>query len=724
MSALKELTVRHDGVWLWLPILLLLWCLPVAPAQASDEAQPQLSIEQHIQQLFPKATRIEPKQADYPVYPVYQLNELLGYAYESRDISDLPGFSGKPLSLLIGISAIGEFVGVRVLDHHEPVFLHGLGPQPLLDFVGQYQGNSLTDHIVIDSSKGDGSTTEGVVYFDGVSKATVSVIIINDVVLSSALKVARHKLEGFAQPPAARALMDLYQPLDWQGLLDKGYVDHWRLDINAAERALGTSLDSYPSLREPDPDEAFSEIWYSYINAPSIGRNLLGDDGYNKLMASLKPDQQVMVVMSNGLFTHVPDDFKPGTVPSRLALEQGGLSVEMRDMNALGGTIQLQVAGLPEFEQANLFAVGGNAGFNPGAPSQLVLNLQLPRNHLVTDHAHFEAPVSFPPELFEFIEVDDSANQRAPLWVGLWKDRWLSITLVSIALVLLTALFVWQRYLTRFPKLLHRFRWGFLFFTLFYLGFYAQGQLSVVNIYTLFLNIVDGFDLNIFLLDPVIFILWSYTFVSLFIWGRGLFCGWLCPFGALQEMASWLGKKLGFRQYKVPDTIHRKLILLKYPILLGLVATAFGSLTLAERLAEIEPFKTSITLYFDRYWPFVLYAVALVVGSMFIHKFYCRYLCPLGAGLAVLGKLRLFSWLDRVDMCGTPCQLCSHRCEIKAIKKTGEIDYNECIQCLECVVILHDPQQCVSSITEQKKAQRQQRQSANKEETNTLIATG
>jgi len=201
----------------------------------------------------------------------------------------------------------------------------------------------------------------------------------------------------------------------------------------------------------------------------------------------------------------------------------------------------------------------------------------------------------------------------------------------------------------------HRFRWGFLAFTLFFIGFYAQGQLSVVNIYTLLLALWEGFSLDVFLLDPILFILWTYVFITLFIWGRGLFCGWLCPFGALQEMAAWLGQKLKIRQVKIPEHWHRRLILIKYPVLLILLASAFYSLTLAERLAEVEPFKTSITLMFVRYWPFVAYALGLLVTGMFIHKFYCRYLCPLGAGLAILGRLRLFSWLERVELCGNPC---------------------------------------------------------------------
>jgi NosR/NirI family nitrous oxide reductase transcriptional regulator len=106
---------------------------------------------------------------------------------------------------------------------------------------------------------------------------------------------------------------------------------------------------------------------------------------------------------------------------------------------------------------------------------------------------------------------------------------------------------------------------------------------------------------------------------------------------------------------------------------------------------------------FVRHWPFVLYAVALLLLGMFIHKFYCRYLCPLGAGLAVLGRFRLFSWLKRIDRCGKPCQHCKNECGINAIRKDGRIDYDECIQCLECVVILRDPNQCVDAIIRNKK---------------------
>lgn len=691
-------------------LFLLFFCLFPTAAQAGESDIRREVIEE----LFPSATVIGEKQEDVPVWPVYQLQELLGYAYESTDLSRLQGFAGKPIRMMIGLDTQGRFTGVKVLDHHEPVFLHGLGEEPLFEFVDQYEGRSLREQIIVQSSNSprSGKTAEGdLVYFDGVSKATVSVLIINDTVLSSALKVARQKLEAFAQAAPTRARSDFFEPLGWQGLIERGYVGHATVSASDVEQELERPLTDYPADLAPGEEEAFTELFFAYMNSPMVGRNLLGDDGYRRFMDRLGQNDQVLMVASRGVFPHVGADFTPGSSPDRIGLAQNNLAVEMRDLNWLDQNLHLKPEGVPEFTAVNLFRVGGNAGFNPGAESTLKLHIELARNHLISDTATFNMPVAFNSDLFETVAVTTPPEStREPVWVGLWKERWWQIALLLAGLTVLTAFFARQRALSRHPRLVHRFRWGFLCFTLFFIGFYAQGQLSVVNIYTLLLALWDGFSLDVFLLDPVIFILWTYTFITLFIWGRGLFCGWLCPFGALQEMAAWLGQKLRFPQVRIPEHWHRRLIILKYPILLGLVGTAFYSLTLAEQLAEIEPFKTSITLLFWRYWPFVAYAVGLLVIGMFIHKFYCRYLCPLGAGLAVLGRFRLFSWLERIDRCGKPCQHCKNECGINAIRKDGRIDYDECIQCLECVVILRDENQCVDSIIRNKQQQKQRLQ--------------
>ncbi|MFV0298024.1 MAG: 4Fe-4S binding protein, partial [Hyphomicrobiaceae bacterium] len=105
-------------------------------------------------------------------------------------------------------------------------------------------------------------------------------------------------------------------------------------------------------------------------------------------------------------------------------------------------------------------------------------------------------------------------------------------------------------------------------------------------------------------------------------------------------------------------------------------------------------FKTAIILRFAREWPFILYAVALLTVGLFVERFFCRYLCPLGAALAIPGRLRMFDWLRRYRECGNPCDRCSVECPVQAIHPEGNINPNECIQCLHCQELYHDDHRC------------------------------
>jgi NosR/NirI family nitrous oxide reductase transcriptional regulator len=152
--------------------------------------------------------------------------------------------------------------------------------------------------------------------------------------------------------------------------------------------------------------------------------------------------------------------------------------------------------------------------------------------------------------------------------------------------------------------------------------------------------------------------------------------------------------------------VHDRLWGIKYLILLVLFGISLQSLGTAERYAEVEPFKTAITLRFDREWPFVLYALGLVAISVFNCKFFCKYLCPLGAALAVPAKLRLVDWLRRRRECGNPCQICANECEIQAIHTTGEINPNECHYCMDCQVIYWDDRKCPPLVDRRKRREK------------------
>ena len=695
------LKVRSDSAHSFCKLLGLLLVLLI-PLKASPISFVEEDLPQLIQEIFPRATVIGEKEKDYPVWPVYQLQELLGYAYLSNDWVDLPGFSGDRINLLIGLGADGHYQDIRVFHHHEPIFLHGLGPQPMLDFIDQFKGHLVTERIIVGSkSRDEGSANTA--YFDGVTKATVSVIVINDTILSSALQVARSKLADFAAKPRSFPKMDYFEPLSWEELLQQELVRKFTITREMAEKALGQSLASYPdSVFSDTGSREHIEIYYAYLNPPTIGRNFLGDEEYERLMTAMKPSWHALAIMSEGFFSYIEENFKPGTIPSRISVEQNGLNVPIRDFNFYNAKPVQLGAAVPRFGNLEIFTIVPQSGFDPGSPITLNLNLSLQRNHLITDRTVFADNYEIPGRLLTVPEVREIAKPLPP-WARIWLARLPLVGILLVALTLLTVFLVRQHRLTESASQFHRFRWGFLFFTLFFIGFYAQGQLSVVNIYTLLLEIFNGFDLEVFLLDPIIFILWFYTFITLFVWGRGIFCGWLCPFGVLQEMAGWLAEKFSISQIRISDRTHRILLKFKYLILISLLGLAFYSLRLAEIFAEVEPFKTSITLLFIRSWPFVVYSIALLFVSLFIHKFYCRYLCALGAGLAILGKFHRFEWLTRRSECGKPCQVCRHRCGINAIARNGDIDYDECIQCLECLVVYQDQNQCAPQMLANKK---------------------
>jgi NosR/NirI family nitrous oxide reductase transcriptional regulator len=195
-------------------------------------------------------------------------------------------------------------------------------------------------------------------------------------------------------------------------------------------------------------------------------------------------------------------------------------------------------------------------------------------------------------------------------------------------------------------------------------------------------------------LEPLIFILWCGTAVSLLFWGRGPFCGWLCPYGAAQELINRFAKFVGIRQINIPFQWHERIWPLKYVIFLSLLGLSFYEIAMAERFAEVEPFKTAIMLRFARDWPFVAWAVAMLLASLFIERFFCRYLCPLGAALAIPGRMRMFDWLKRRKQCGFECQLCAKECTVQAIHPLGQINPNECIYCMQCQVTYWDDHKC------------------------------
>jgi len=283
-------------------------------------------------------------------------------------------------------------------------------------------------------------------------------------------------------------------------------------------------------------------------------------------------------------------------------------------------------------------------------------------------------------------EIDD--------WITSWQSRRGHIAILLTGLVVLSVALIAQLRFSANSIHMRRLRTLYLVFTVGFIGWIAQGQLTIVNITAATEAFSSHGDLSFMMNDPMTVILWLFVGVSLMVWGRGTFCGWLCPFGALQELISLIANALGHKQRRLRAALDAKLKWVKYIILIALMVSLYVAPPMAELLVEIEPFKTAISLYFVRDWPYVLWALFCLTLSIFIYRGYCRYICPLGAALAAMGFLRFWSWIPRRNECGTPCQSCRHRCEYQAISPAGKIDYQECFQCLDCVSIYQDTERC------------------------------
>ena len=219
--------------------------------------------------------------------------------------------------------------------------------------------------------------------------------------------------------------------------------------------------------------------------------------------------------------------------------------------------------------------------------------------------------------------------------------------------------------------------------------------MSIVTVLGVVRGLASGQSLAFLLYDPFSLLIWFVVFLSFLAWGRGFFCGWLCPFGAMQELLHHAGRFLHLPQIRVPERFDRLLVRMKYAVLAGLVSLAFLQPAWLDAAVEVEPFKTAVTTYFQREWYFVAYCSGLLLLSMVFFKGFCRYLCPLGAVMAIGGLLRLRSWIPRRPACGSPCQLCRVKCNYNAIRPSGAVRYDECFQCLDCVTIHDDEQVCV-----------------------------
>jgi NosR/NirI family nitrous oxide reductase transcriptional regulator len=701
--------------------LLLLALLLTLPAHAArlGEFLPRVPPGE----IFPGADRIGPPQGEPPLAPAYVGDRMLGYVYLNADVTDATGYSGKPIHILVAIDTEGVIRGLRLVEHKEPIVLIGIPERRVVEAI-----NGLVGAAMAPVSAGLARPPQP----DIVSGATVTVLVMADSVVRSAVRLIRAGRLGSAPGPAAPPVPAPTATLtpgpgevrDWESLLGDGSVRRLSLSIADVNEAFARSGNQGAADNpEPgDPDETFIDLYAAPVSVPTIGRSLLGDAGYERLAQRLRPGQQAILVAGEGVYSFKGSGYVRGGIFDRIELIQDGRALRFRDRDhTRRGDIAAD--GAPRLPEIALFTVPTEFGLDPAAPWQIQLLVQrsigardkaflpfelgyrLPPRYLIQP-----AVTSAPPAAATAVGAGAAAVQadpvEEPLWQRIWRTRTLDVGITAVALGVLTGIFFFQDQLVRRPAVYRWVRRGFLLWTLVWLGWYANAQLSVVNVITFTNSLLTGFSWDYFLTAPLVFVLWTGVAAALIFWGRGVFCGWLCPFGALQELLATVAQKLKVPQVSVPWGLHERLWPIKYIIFLGLFGVSLHSVALAEQLAEVEPFKTAIILKFVREWPFVLYAVGLLAAGLFIERFFCRYLCPLGAGLAIPARMRTFDWLKRWPECGSPCQRCARECPVQSIHPEGHINPNECIYCMHCQELYRAEDRCPHNIQKRLKREK------------------
>ena len=648
-------------------------------------------------EVFPGAKSFSERMGQPPYVeaygePVGDTMNLLGYVMLSTDITDTPAYSGKPVVTLIGMDKLGRFVGVKVLKHSEPILLLGIPESALTKFNDQYLGKSVGDLIEV----GPARPEENVLGVDAISGATVTVIAQNQVMMASGTSVARQV--GILAPTVRESARYAVsgQRLTWEQLVTQGSVQ--RLLVRPEQVGV------------PRTGEPFIELWFGDLNHPDIALSLLGETGRNNLRERLKEGEHaVFVVRTAGVESFKGSGFVRGGLYDRVQVKQGADSFTFRDLDYLN-LYGLEAAGAPSFTESAIFIIRSK-GFSAAYPWKLsFLGNRVDRATGTRSFANFDSKYWLAPELLQ--GGRPVVEEAAAPWVKIWKARALGIALFAVLLVAVGVVYAMRETLTR--RSTHKNKWPVNIFkytawtlSIGFVGFGVMAQPSITQVLTWFHALLFQWTWSLFLSDPFIFLFWIFIIVTVFLFGRGLFCGWMCPFGSLSEAIFKVGGLIGLKRFQrgLPQIWHDRLKWVKYAVFFGLLVVSMFSMGLAEVLSEVEPFKTTFLVGItNRAWPYGLFVCVLLGLSLFIERPYCKYICPLGAALAMPSTFRWFG-LKRKQDCNS-CKACAVGCGAQAIDADGRIDHRECLHCLDCMVLYTDAKGCPPLSKERKRRER------------------
>ena len=170
------------------------------------------------------------------------------------------------------------------------------------------------------------------------------------------------------------------------------------------------------------------------------------------------------------------------------------------------------------------------------------------------------------------------------------------------------------------------------------------------------------------------------------------FCSWLCPIGTLSESLWMLGQRLFKRTIAVPRWLDYPLRSLKY-LLLFFFAWSIWEMDVPSLASFIfSPYNkmadVKMYLFFAEISSFALWTIiVLILLSVVVKNFWCRFLCPYGALLGITGWLSPLKITRNKATC-VDCELCTKACPARIkVHRAGRVWSDECMSCMACVEV-------------------------------------
>lgn len=177
------------------------------------------------------------------------------------------------------------------------------------------------------------------------------------------------------------------------------------------------------------------------------------------------------------------------------------------------------------------------------------------------------------------------------------------------------------------------------------------------------------------------------------IFGR-IFCGFMCSFGAIGDwfymLSEFIQKKTGVKFPKIPEKAQINMQKFKYIVLLFIVLLCFSGN--GEYVTKYSPW-TVFSLITQRNFKIATYIVGsvllifIIIGMMLKERFFCQFICPLGAVFSLLPKNFLFSVKKKEEKCFNGCKACTNKCPVYLKYDEAGMREGECISCGRCFMV-------------------------------------